>query len=250
MDDFREATPQAFCYVCLTALAAVIVFLWSKPFALGILWIACVAGGVFLYGRQRPRSLGLSLRNVAGGAVYAIVLWAVAWGVMAGSALVEREPVQWPASKAFIVPVLMQLFFYALAEEIIFRGFILAQLYRKLRRAFTGRVWALVTAVILSQLFFALWHIPNRLYTHTPAVAILHSLAAVFAAGVLYSLIYLRTANLTTCLVAHAFSNVPGIYGGPIEPWAQFAMLGLALVLADAYARVESKRLGVKSIAL
>ena len=241
LDGHREASWGALSFVCLTATAAVIVFLWTKLFALGVLWILCVGVGVFLWGRQRLRDVGLSGKNFLPGIAYAIVYWAVAVGLITIGELVRGMPLQRPIFNGNIGPLIKQLLVFGLAEEVVFRAFIMVQLYRKLRKVCTVPTLALPAAILLSQLFFALWHVPNRLSANIPVIDMVPSLGGVFAAGVLFSVVYVRTRNLLTALAVHALSNIPGLYGGTVSLWSQLGMLCVAVLLAELYARLESK---------
>jgi membrane protease YdiL (CAAX protease family) len=244
LDGIHEASWGAIAFVFLIATASVIVFLWvSKLFALPLIWIVCIGVGIFLWGRQKLRDVGLTWRNILPGIAYAIVWWAVTVGGVTGVALVRREPVQWPVFNGNMGPLIKQLLIFALAEEIIFRGFIMAQLYRKLRRACSHSALALTAAILISQLYFALWHIPHRLMDHEPAAEMATNLALIYAGGVLFSLVYLRTGNLLTALGVHAVSNLPGLCSSAVNfRLTQLIMFGTALILADLYARLGRKQ--------
>lgn len=247
LDSVHETSWMAIVFVCLTATAAVLAYLWVKPLAVGIFWIATVVCGVFLLGRQRHTDLGLAGRNILPGIAYALLYWFVALSAMTAYAYVTGTPLHWPVFEEYIAPFIEQLFVYALAEEIVFRGFILAQLYRKFHRVFGHPILSLTIAILMSQLLFALWHIPSHLSVHESAAQMLPSLASVFAAGVLISLVYIRSGNLFMALSVHALANVPGLYAGAVNSWSQLAIMGVGVILADFYARLERKR-GVKNI--
>jgi hypothetical protein len=64
-------------------------------------------------------------------------------------------------------------------------------------------------ALVGSQVVFALFHLPNRLYQGLAPGAIPGNLAFVFVSGVLFALVYLRTGNLFVAVGVHALGNAP-----------------------------------------
>lgn len=221
---------------------AVLAFLWIKLLALALIWIVCIGVGIFVWGRQRLRDVGLARGNVLPGIAYGGIWWALTVGAVAAIAFSRGTPVQWPVFEGTLGPLAKQLTFFALAEEVVFRGFIMAQLYLKLRGICSRSAVALTAAILISQLFFALWHIPHRLSEHIALAEMATSLALTLVAGILFCLVYVRTGNLLTALGVHAASNVGGLFAYTENfGLTQLIMIGGALMLADLYARLERK---------
>jgi hypothetical protein len=131
-----------------------------------------------------------------------------------------------------------QFLFFATSEEIVFRGFLLGQLYRKLRDLRSvGLAWSF--AIVISQSFFVLMHVPHRIYEHVPAADLPVNLALTGACGVLFCLVYLRTGNLLVAVVVHAVCNVPTLLPSPLS-WRtkNLCLAFAALFVAQFYAWV------------
>lgn len=242
LDGIREASWGAIAFVCLMETVAVFAFLWVKLLALALVWIVCIGVGIFAWGRQRLRDVGLAGDNVFHKIAYGIIWWALTVGAVVAIALVRGTPLQWPVFQGSLGPLVKQLVVFASAEEIVFRGFLMAQLYLKLRRICSRSAVALTAAILISQLIFALWHIPHRMSEHIAIAQIATNLALTLVAGVMFCLVYVRTGNLLTALGVHAASNVGGLFAYTKNfGLTQLIMIGGALTLADLYARLERK---------
>jgi membrane protease YdiL (CAAX protease family) len=107
-----------------------------------------------------------------------------------------------------------------LFEEIGFRGFLLVQFKTKLGRVVKNRILSISLALLASQTFFTLVHVPwkvmNQGWTTTVFLDLLFS---VFLNGVIYGLLYLRTQNLFFVMIVYALGNAPSLLIEPsIEP--------------------------------
>ena len=239
MDDIREASWAAIVYVCALQVVASVAFLW-KPglLAVAVSWTLCIGAGIFAWARQRPVDLGLSQRGILLGIGYGLTWWVLTQAVLLALAFVLGLPLQWPVLTGNIGELIDQLLIFALSEEIVSRGFVMAQLYRKLQRTCGNTTISLTAAILLSQILFALVHLPHRMVEHVPAAELMTNLALTGASGVLFCLLYLRTGNLLVALAVHAVSNVPGLFSGPFSWHAKNLVLVLtAFLLAEAYAR-------------
>jgi uncharacterized protein len=129
--------------------------------------------------------------------------------------------------------LLAQLLGIAPAEETFFRGFLLVQLIAKFARL--SPMFAVGVAVVLSQLAFALFHVPNLVLGDSADIgptpsAIAVQLSLFFVVGVVFGLLYLRTRNLFLVIGVHALQNAgTSVVGPPIDP-AQ-VVLGLSVVV-------------------
>ena len=95
-----------------------------------------------------------------------------------------------------------------MAEELLFRGYML----RRWREVFTGLAgWkGTALALVLTNLVFALWHVPQRLLSQQldPA-ALAPSLVQLFIVGLLLSYFYLRSRNIVFTGLVHGGLNAP-----------------------------------------
>ena len=105
----------------------------------------------------------------------------------------------------------------ALTEELLYRGFLLRQMYQRFPR------WThqsrLAFGLVTSQLMFACVHIPTRLAANTPLERLPLELFILFSMGLMFSFVYLRTRSLAAAIGAHfLFDFVAGLPGAPILP--------------------------------
>ena len=145
-------------------------------------------------------------------------LWLVLHALVLGVALAEGQAPawseQWSARPALAVGrILADFLGVALCEETVFRGFLLTQLRLKFDRLLGGRRWpALAVALGLSQVVFALGHLPYLCYHHgTPAAELPDGLLMLFVWGVLFALVYVQTGNLLISVGLHGLVNTPAL---------------------------------------
>lgn len=100
-----------------------------------------------------------------------------------------------------------QLFGNAAFEELIYRGILFLQFYILLTHRITKKK-ALVISIVVSQILFALIHIPNRLLINQVDNLSL-DLIGLFLAGVVLTIIYIRSENLVFVIGIHALINQP-----------------------------------------
>jgi membrane protease YdiL (CAAX protease family) len=95
----------------------------------------------------------------------------------------------------------------ALYEEIAFRGFLYPQLYLKFRGSHRVRFW---TALLVSQLLFAIGHVPAHLMIrHLSGRGLWTTVILQGLIGVVLLLLYLRTRNLWISVGIHGLVNAP-----------------------------------------
>lgn len=122
----------------------------------------------------------------------------------------------------------------ALFEEVFFRGFLLIQFYLKLgnrheRPPSQGRIFL---AVVLSQLIFAVCHVPIRLYQRVSLARLEFDQFMLLGTGALYALIFLRTANLFVAMAVHFLANEPMALFLPADAVANLVLiLGLIILM-------------------
>lgn len=203
-----------------------------------------VRGLLFMVGRLRPADVGLRPRDLPAGTLYTV---AVFGSIQAATLVIAALH---PGANAFdhwtgygIAAVLSllaaQLFGNALYEEIAFRGFLLPQLFWRFRRL--GAAAALLLAALLSQLLFAVAHVPNRLWVTGLAPADLpRSLLPLVVMGLFFALVYLLTDNLFAAVGVHSLINVPMLTlvadgGGDLYSLNALVTLSVSLLFAGAW---------------
>jgi len=176
--------------------------------------VFCLVVGGVVFGRSdlRLRDVGLQRQQLAAGGGFTLLL-------LIGSSLVlvvvsALLPGTWLAFDwARLEPgrlglaLISHVFVIAPYEEAFFRGFLFVQLYLWLRRD-VARL-AMLTALLGSQLLFAIGHLPNYLWVAGGADELALNMTRLLLNGMLYTLIYLLTGNLFTAVGAHALHNLP-----------------------------------------
>ena len=148
------------------------------------------------------QEIGLTFKRFKN-AVYIIALvWLVMgliYRVIAGDA--------WLNQVASPLMVMQQWIFVGMAEELLFRGYLLNRLVRYFEKL--PIVWARFASMGVSSLVFALFHTPVLLFNLVPAHQIMINLGLLFAMGIFFSLVYLRSGNLLLAGLVHGSWNVP-----------------------------------------
>ncbi len=209
--------------------------LWSL-----LLFIIVIGGGIRLGSNLRARDIGLSMSQIPTGLIVTLGVWVTLQVILLFIALIGKESSvslstafeteQWTTTLGLLTA---QVLGNALAEESMFRGFLMPQLYLK----FGGRrdkiFWyPMLWAILASQLGFSLIHIPNLYHQEIPGVEIVGALAIIFALGVFLALLYIRTANLFVCVGLHTLLNTPTPLVHPVvQPQLDVLQL-IVLVLA------------------
>lgn len=206
-----------------------------------VLAIACGLG------RLRLRDLGVTRSAAIVAAAVTAGAWAMAQIVALVGALVAGDGIALdPGFGGEAGAQLVgQLFGNALQEEILFRGFLLVQLVLVARRWWRpGPAWVL--AIVISQSYFALTHIPQRwIIQDIHGWVLLTNLGSVMWFGILSAGIFVRTGNLMLVVGYHALSNIPlTVFRSPVASSDVQLWLILALAVAWPYlgARGSSRR--------
>jgi hypothetical protein len=181
--------------------------------------LAAIVGGVmFLMGRLQWSDVGIDKRKILPGITFVLGFWIVVQLVTVGANLVAGEPLalhlQWMQRPAYTIGrVFADWLGVAVYEEVVYRGFLLTQLWLHLSRWLPGRRWiALGAAGALSQSVFALGHIPYLMMHRGLEPATLPAdMLHLFGLGVLFSVVYLSTRNLLFAVAVHAMINTPAL---------------------------------------
>lgn len=240
----KPAGNSALAFVIAGSLGAALIFYW-RPGVLSILvtWGVVIALGIFKLGRQRPDDLGLRGTGVIPGLVYGVLYWLSLQAAVLAAAPWYGGPARLDpqlttgAWMAFAGPLIDQFIFFASAEEVVYRGFLLPQIYLRLQERIPKPV-ALSGSALLGSVFFAVLHIPHRLEEGITGQQLVFSMLLLVIAGCVFCGIYLLTGNLLTVILVHGLSNFPTLLYDAEIPWQHALVLkyGLALGLAIAYA--------------
>lgn len=217
----------------------------------GVETLLLVGGLMILVGRLRPSDLGLTRRGIAPGLAFFLLLWGGVQLVLGGDRLVAGEPIRLHAAWAddparALGAVIGSVAGVALYEELVFRGFLLAQFCRKLATPIARRTATRALALVGSQVLFALGHVPHHLRGGMPAAEYPEMLVLMFAYGTLFALVYLRSGNLLYAVAVHGLINPPAalvaddaLAAGTIVP---LVLCWLVLVTLGAWLRRRAGR--------
>lgn len=91
-------------------------------------------------------------------------------------------------------------------EEISYRAFMFPQLYKLFeKKGIRNQYITYILSILISQLIFALLHIPIRLFNNDPIDFV--SISFLFTFGCFLVLVYYRTDNLFLTIAIHSFLN-------------------------------------------
>jgi hypothetical protein len=187
----------------------------QPPLLVGPFFFAAIGVVIFGIGRLRGADVGWHLSDLPPAVLVTLGFWAVMQGMLAiwiiRSGQVLRWNDEWSTVRIgpFVGGLLGQLLANALVEELMFRGFLLPQVY--LQGAKRLPQWAAVVVALLgSSLLFALSHIPHRLFfLQWPADWLAADQLKLLGFGIAFALVYLVARNLYLCVGIHAIFNQP-----------------------------------------
>lgn len=181
-----------------------------------IILVVVVGGVIFGLGRQRPADVGLIARKLPAAIGVTAALWVLTQALLSAGAWATLGEIpfnpRWAERgvTAMFGALIAQLFGNALAEEIIYRGFLPPQAWLKLRGGLLGHArWRLLLAALISQAIFAVAHIPNRIFNEMSGADIALDMVMLVIFGLYYLFLYLRTSNLFFAIGVHALANQP-----------------------------------------
>src|SRR2546428_3379454 len=174
-----------------TLLIVIVAFRWC-----GLTWAEAGIGRTDLL-RSTLIGAGIGLGMAAG------VLLALDLGALLGTPI-TYQPLQGAATSAVLTHALVGLpLLTVIPEELAFRGLVLGLLMRKLTP---------LRATLVTSAIFVAWHVVVQVQTLAvtnftspwlivPAMAL--AFAGLFAGGMIFALLRLRTRNLAAAVVAH-----------------------------------------------
>lgn len=243
----RTVGPGALAVVSVAAtlffVATSTVVAWPTLVSAWVGMVVLVGGLVFAWAGLRPRDVGLRAGDLGVGLAVTLLVWACIQlvGVAQGGWRVDDAWHEPGGPGRLLGRGVEQLFGNALHEEIVFRGFLLPQLFGVLTRRGGSRFASAVLALLLSQAFFASLHLPHRLAHDVVGAELLGSLTRVFVSGVVLALVYLATGNLFVAVGLHALYNHP-LALAPVSRGDARAVIVVAAALAIAGCWVARRR--------
>lgn len=159
-----------------------------------------------------PRDLGLQKGKLLSGIMGTFLFWIAISIVDLLLTLLTHSSLSFNSnifrnSNVVFGELLGQIFGNALLEEVLFRGFLLIQIYLLLQKI-NSNTSRIVYAMLLSQSIFAAIHIPNRIYSGFVGMDFVYDFITLVILGVIFSLLYVLTKNLFFVIGVHSLMNV------------------------------------------
>lgn len=168
----------------------------------------------------RLKHLSLSRADLSRGLIIGIGLFVAVNLVLLLKSSLSGEALTWSerfssleGASAALGVFVFNIFLGAFAEELLCRVYLIPQCFLLLCMKIKHRGAALLLSLLLSQLLFAVAHLPRDLFRFDiSAATIFSNQAQLFMSGIILSLVYLRTRNVVFLGLFHAFMN----YGLPL----------------------------------
>lgn len=166
---------------------------------------------IIKFGRLNLHDIGFQKNRLLSAASATFTIWVLMQLInIIVSLIIWGKPIinsEWSryGTTRMIGSILGQLFGNCIFEELAFRGFLLIQIYKKLN----SKRNKLFAGIAVSQVIFALIHIPNRILNGMNGLEIISSLIIVFFLGVLFTAVYLGTNNIFLAAGIHTLWNTP-----------------------------------------
>jgi membrane protease YdiL (CAAX protease family) len=205
-------------------------------------WIFVIGLGIFLLGKTRLSDLGIFPAKIIPAILFGLGLWVTIQIIVVATMFFLKGKLNWQTvSLGYLVD---QLLFFAIAEEIIYRGFLFPQFYLKFLRIKQDSVMALWGTLFVSQAVFSISHIPNRLVNDTPLQDIPFQLLLLLISGLFFCYVYLRSQNLIVAVFVHALWNFPTILiSYDVLPWyvVNLIVMSASIILIEIWQRIATK---------
>lgn len=161
---------------------------------------------IFAVGKLSFSSIWISKEKIKNSILPIIIIWGTTQiSILIYTYFTTKEFVIVQDVSSQIGRILGQLFGNALKEEFVFRGIFFLQLYLIFRN-YRSNKFAIIFAMVISQVIFSLMHIPNRIILQS-FQGLGTDLLLIFVMGVIITLIFIRTNNLAFAIGGHALIN-------------------------------------------
>ena len=197
---------------------------------------------MFALGGLRPKDVGLVWSKIPQAVMVTALFWVVLQIVLVvvvwltTRSVAAHQSLSPPTGIFALIGglVVEQMLGNALEEEVVFRGFLLVQLFLKFKRR-QSAVAAMILALLVSQAIFSLMHVPHRIRVGVAGPELVKHLSLLFLFGVLYAALYLRTQNLWIVVALHAVFNDPILLIDTSKDAAHLVFAVLALILVASW---------------
>ncbi|PWH12510.1 MAG: hypothetical protein DDG60_12765 [Anaerolineae bacterium] len=160
-----------------------------------------------------PETIGLSFSKVPQTLFILVAGWGMWAGVWALIALPQVRASGQDVSLFIGAPlaIVQQWLFVGLAEELLFRGYLLTRLQLVFSRF--PKAWSMFLAILGSGLIFATAHVPVKLSNvgadENAWLVVLSGVVEIFILGLSFSYFFLRTRNVVLTGLIHGGWNAP-----------------------------------------
>lgn len=191
--------------------------------------------------KYKLANLGLNKTKLIKGIIFTLILYVVLQVYSAlesyltfGKFSVNKAMADWVLVAGYYLEL---IFGVGLFEEVVFRGFLISQMFMRLKSK-KSKTAKMFLALIISQFLFSIVHIPIRIANGVNYISILISLGTIFVIGMVFAILYVLTENLFICIGVHAIwdaamNNVITIYNSSYA----FVIVGL-FVFVTMYVKV------------
>ncbi|NOY61181.1 MAG: CPBP family intramembrane metalloprotease [Calditrichaeota bacterium] len=207
----------------------------------GIISIFCIFLIVFLIGKHDLKSVWLSKEKMKIAVLPLISIWLISNLVSLLFTYLNTGQISFISNFNFSLGKFIgQIFGNAPFEEIVFRGIFFLQFYLLLKVKVTNKK-AIILSVIFSALFFAVVHIPNRLWINKVDNLILET-SVLFMAGIGFTIIFIYTQNLAFMIGIHALSNAPFVLFKTSSSIKYFTTYLLIIVITFLWKKITKQK--------
>jgi len=194
---------------------------------------------IIFIGKIRFQDLGIQKGKISEAVAVTLGVWILLQLILMLTSVVYGKGISlddsWydPGVRVVIGMFAAQLLGNALSEEIMFRGFLFPQLYLKIKFSKqSGKKKRLIISILVSQLCFALMHIPNLTRIKIPGISLYLNLVTLLVLGVFFTVIFLRTNNIFVAVGLHTLLNTPTpLLWSPITAGAVVFVLYIGVII-------------------
>ena len=207
---------------------------------------------IFWFYQLRPKDVSLNVKDIPKGLLWTLIgfLFVHCVGMIV---LYARDiPIEFDdrwstgVSTLWVGKFFSQIFGNAFYEEVIFRGLLLPQCVLLLKKRYRKMSWGKCFwfGLLISQIAFALIHIPNRIHngTYVSILSVIFDQLALLITGSLFAFIFLLSRNLFVAIGFHSLVNfTPYLFADPGRDVNYSVLLLLPVLFAISRYRLPKK---------
>jgi membrane protease YdiL (CAAX protease family) len=204
---------------------------WPSYFAQLALYLVVYL--LAFWGLKKERiSLSVNARIFLGAIIFLMIGWLLyaIFLQISGMAKVLDEIQSLIRVPAWIIgkQIIMYWFFVGMAEELLFRGYILTSFQRHFTQGESRR--RTIVAVLITSMIFSFWHIPQKLFQmaagNETIGTIMLGLVVAFCFGIGFAYLFIRTQNIILVGLVHGLLDLPLIgFSVQLAPFILFAVI-------------------------